>query len=78
MHFTFEKPLFTPKNPPFTLHRGALSNSTAAVVHRGDVSLAAGLKRVAVAVPLGGHPGGTACFLKKMEIGLKLRIFKIF
>jgi hypothetical protein len=39
VHFTFENPLFTPENQPFTLHRGALSNSTAAVVHRGDVPL---------------------------------------
>ena len=39
VHFTFENPLFTPENQPFTLHRGALSNSTAAVVPRGDVSL---------------------------------------
>ena len=39
VHFTFENPLFTPENQPFTLHRGALSNSTAAEVHRGDVSL---------------------------------------
>ena len=30
----------------------------------------AGLGTVAVAVPLGGHPGGTARFLKKIKIVL--------
>ena len=34
----------------------------------GIFSFQAGLGTVAVAVPLGGHPGGTARFLKKMKI----------
>jgi len=51
VHFTFENPLFTPENQPFTLHRGALSNSTAAVVHRGDVPLPSREKKIQTKKP---------------------------